>query len=242
MGEVVPARTFADPTSPIPSHCTVIILFQSVACSASIVVTSTVRVNVFCILPSPWKYWCLLLSLTLSLILLKTAFSLVLSVTLLMSTVVSYLVLNSTHVLCCLLPCPWSYRCLLLSHEEDASDHHTPKQNLQLLIQQGTFYCLRFTIRWIINAILNAFFGFHMIYSLSTLIWPRIIWFLFRQHNCEIFFMPRTLQLPLHQTSLFLHFHGICLWTSYSLFPPLLVTARDQLWLPCLTPWISYLL
>ena len=30
MGEVVPAHTLADPTSPIPSHCAVIILFQSV--------------------------------------------------------------------------------------------------------------------------------------------------------------------------------------------------------------------
>ena len=34
----------ADPTSPIPSHCAVIILFQSF-CRASIVVTGTVRVN-----------------------------------------------------------------------------------------------------------------------------------------------------------------------------------------------------
>ena len=32
----------ADPTSPIPSHCAVIILFQS----ASIAVTGTVRVNI----------------------------------------------------------------------------------------------------------------------------------------------------------------------------------------------------
>ena len=31
MGEVVPARTSPTPTSPIPSHCAVIILFQSVA-------------------------------------------------------------------------------------------------------------------------------------------------------------------------------------------------------------------
>ena len=38
MGEEVPARTLevADPTSPIPSHC------------ASIVVTSTLRVNTAC--------------------------------------------------------------------------------------------------------------------------------------------------------------------------------------------------
>ena len=34
----------ADPTSPIPSHCAVIILFKS----ASIVVTSTLRVKRFC--------------------------------------------------------------------------------------------------------------------------------------------------------------------------------------------------
>ena len=31
MGEVVPALYLADPASPIPSHCAVIILFQSVA-------------------------------------------------------------------------------------------------------------------------------------------------------------------------------------------------------------------
>ena len=39
----------ADPTFPIPSHCAVIILFQSVPVhhpSASIVVTSTLRVNI----------------------------------------------------------------------------------------------------------------------------------------------------------------------------------------------------
>ena len=39
----------ADPTSPIPSHCAVITLFQSVP-SASIVVTSTVRVNALLLL------------------------------------------------------------------------------------------------------------------------------------------------------------------------------------------------
>ena len=31
MGDVGSARYLADPTSPIPSHCAVIILFQSVA-------------------------------------------------------------------------------------------------------------------------------------------------------------------------------------------------------------------
>ena len=39
----------ADPTSPIPSHCAVIILFQRCR-SASIVVTSTVRVNNYMII------------------------------------------------------------------------------------------------------------------------------------------------------------------------------------------------
>ena len=38
------ASYLADPTSPIPSHCAIIILFKS----ASIVVTSTLRVNLSC--------------------------------------------------------------------------------------------------------------------------------------------------------------------------------------------------
>ena len=51
MGEVVPGSYLADPTSPIPSHCAVIILFKSP--SALIAVTSILRVrhlriNVLC--------------------------------------------------------------------------------------------------------------------------------------------------------------------------------------------------
>ena len=35
----------ADPTSPIPSHCTVIILLKSVPVHQCIIVTSTLRIN-----------------------------------------------------------------------------------------------------------------------------------------------------------------------------------------------------
>ena len=42
MGEVVPARNLADPTSLIPSHCAVIIPVSKCP-SASIVVTSTLK-------------------------------------------------------------------------------------------------------------------------------------------------------------------------------------------------------
>ena len=44
MGEVVAGSYLADPTSPIPSHCAVIILFQSVAVH-QLSVTGTVRVK-----------------------------------------------------------------------------------------------------------------------------------------------------------------------------------------------------
>ena len=136
----------------VVSHFAVILLVSSVIFC---LVHDPIDV-ICCLLPCPRSYWRSLLSLTLSLILSMTS-------------VVTYLVRNPIDVLCylvrdpidvhccllnalvpndvpcCLLPCPWSYRCPLLSHKEDTCDPHAQKQILQLLIQQGIFYCLHFT-------------------------------------------------------------------------------------------------